>query len=67
MLFRSRADYDINVNIARLDAAAAVKSAAMIIEAFNSLVATDRQAVTDVIKNYEQDILREPTWRKLPR
>ena len=64
---RNRADYDVNLDIARQDAAAAVKSAAMIIEAFNTLRVSDRPAIIDAIKNYEQHVLREPTWRKLPR
>lgn len=64
---RNRADYDVNLNVARQDAAAAVRSAEMIIKTFNSLNASELPAITDAIRNYEQHVLREPTWRNLPR
>ena len=64
---RNQADYDIHRDLARDDAAAAVKSAAMIIDTLHGLTADERRLITDAIKTYERDVLRESTWRNRPR
>lgn len=64
---RNQADYDLHRDLARDDAAAAAKSAAMIIDTLHGLTAHERLLITDTIKTYERDILREPTWRNRPR
>ena len=64
---RNRADYDVKLNLAKQDAEAAVKSAATIIETLQALKPEDRQAITDAMKTYEQNVLCEPTWRVRPR
>lgn len=64
---RNQADYDLGLDLALKDAEAAVKSAAMIFDTLNGLSAEERHRVTETIKVYERDILREPTWRKRPR
>ena len=63
---RNQADYDIHRDLAR-DDAAAVKSAAMIIDTLHGLTADERLQITEAIKTYERDILRESTWRNRPR
>jgi hypothetical protein len=64
---RNQADYDLGLDLALKDAEAAVTSAAMIFDTLNGLSAEERHLVTETIKVYERDILREPTWRKRPR
>ncbi len=64
---RNQADYDIHRDLARDDAAAAVISAAMIIDTLQGLSADERLPITEAIKTYERDILREFTWRNRPR
>jgi len=64
---RNQADYDIHRDLARDDAAAAVISAAMIIDTLQGLSADERLLITEAIKTYERDILREFTWRNRPR
>ena len=64
---RNRADYDLSSDLARKDAQAAVKSAALIIATLQALSSEDRQLVTEAMKTYERDVLRESTWRNRPR
>ena len=64
---RNRADYDLNLDLAWKDAQAAVKSAALIVATRQALSNEDRQLATEVMKTYERDVLREPTWRNRPR
>ncbi len=64
---RNQADYDINRDLVHDDAAAAVKSSAMIIQLLHDLSADERPVITETIKTYEHDILRESTWRNRPR
>ena len=64
---RNQADYDLHRDLARDDAAAAVKSAAMIFDTLHGLSTDERLLITEAIKTYERDILRESTWRNRPR
>ncbi len=64
---RNRADYDLQTDLRWKDAQAAVKSAAMIVTALQSLPPNARQQITEAMKNYEHNVLRESTWRKRPR
>lgn len=64
---RNRADYDLNSDLPRKDAQAAVKSAAMIIATLQAVSPDDRRLVTEAMKTYERDVLRESTWRNRPR
>lgn len=60
---RNQADYDLDRNIDQTTAATQVRSVEDIIRVFES-VATEplKTQVTDAIKVYERDVLREVTW-----
>lgn len=64
---RNQADYGIHRDLARDDAAAVVKSAAMMIDTLHGLSADERLLITETIKTYERDILRESTRRNRSR
>jgi uncharacterized protein (UPF0332 family) len=64
---RNRADYDLNDDLTQKDAKAAVKSAAMVIAALQAVLPDDRLLITEAMKTYERDVLRESTWRNRPR
>lgn len=64
---RNRADYDLNSDLTKKDTQAAVKSAAMVIATLQAVSPDDRRLVTEVMKTYERDVLRESTWRNRPR
>ena len=64
---RNRADYDLNSDLAKKDAQAAVKSAAMVIATLQAVSPDDRRLVTEAMKTYERDVLRESAWRNRPR
>ena len=64
---RNRADYDLNSDLAKKDAQAAVKSAAMVIATLQAVSPDDRRLITEAMKTYERDVLRETTWRNRPR
>ncbi len=64
---RNRADYDLNSDLSWKVAQAAVTSAAMIISTLQTLPEEHQQLITETMKVYERDVLRESTWRNRPR
>ncbi len=64
---RNRADYDLHTNVTQVVAFAAVGSATWIISTLENLTPDDRQKITEAMKIYERDVLRETTWRNRPR
>lgn len=64
---RNRADYDVGSNLSWKETQAAVTSAAMIIATLQALSPEEQSAITEAMKTYEHDVLRESTWRNRPR
>ena len=64
---RNRADYDLNVEFLQREAMYCVESAADIFQVVERLSPDDRQQALETMKEFEQNILRESTWRQRPR
>jgi uncharacterized protein (UPF0332 family) len=62
---RNRADYDLDQLFDHVTAFGQVQIAGQIVQLLDSLsiTATVRTQVTDTIKVYERDVLRQVTWR----
>ena len=61
---RNRADYDQRAKFNATDADDAVEEARLIIEALDdAFTEPTRSQITDAIKKYERDVLKEVTWR----
>jgi hypothetical protein len=60
---RNKADYDVEQSLARSAAAKQVQAARQIIALLDTATAEPtRTQITDVMKIYERDILRDVTW-----
>lgn len=64
---RNRADYDLAGDVSHRTAMTAVETAAAIFRIIDALTPDDREVAIEIIKAYERDVLREPTWRPRPR
>ena len=64
---RNQADYDLHTKVTQTLAVTSVGSATWIVATLESLTPEDRVAITEAMKIYERDVLREPTWRNRPR
>jgi uncharacterized protein YfeS len=62
---RNRADYDLDQPFDHVTAFAQVQIAGQIVQLLDALstTASVRTQVTDTIKVYERDVLRQVTWR----
>ena len=61
---RNRADYDQRAKFNTTDADDAVGEARLIIETLDdAFTEPTRSQITDAIKKYERDVLKEATWR----
>jgi uncharacterized protein (UPF0332 family) len=61
---RNRADYDLHRPVTQTSASSQIVAAERIILAFDSAVnEPTRTQVTDGIKNYERNVLRQVTWK----
>jgi uncharacterized protein (UPF0332 family) len=63
---RNRADYDKHATIVASHAGDAVEAAQIVIERLDQLLRDKplRTDVTEAIKNYERDVLKEVTWKR---
>ena len=60
---RNAADYDLERTIQRNEALAQVLAAKKVIEVLDASSDPDKKQITESIKAYERDVLKEATWR----
>jgi uncharacterized protein (UPF0332 family) len=61
---RNRADYEIRQKLAQIDALLQVQAAARIISTLDAAIAEPtRTKITEAMRVYERDVLREVTWK----
>lgn len=66
-MIRNVADYEPNSQFIQSDAIAAVSQGREVIGLIESLSPAEFDAAREMIRTYERDVLREPTWRGRPR
>jgi uncharacterized protein (UPF0332 family) len=59
---RNRADYDLGIPISPTTAAGSVRDVEQIIQALDAIVEPTRTQITNAMKIYERDVLRDVTW-----
>lgn len=64
---RNVADYELRAHFDSHQAAKAVGTSLRILDIIESLTDQERDAAREMIRTYERDVLREPTWRGRPR
>ncbi len=66
-MIRNVADYEPNSQFIQSDAIAAVSQGQEVITLIESLSPAEFDSAREMIRTYERDVLREPTWRGRPR
>jgi uncharacterized protein (UPF0332 family) len=59
---RNRADYEVQQTLSHNDALLQVHAAARIIQILDAVVEPTRTQITDAMKVYERDVLKDVTW-----
>ena len=62
--WRNRADYDMNRPLPQAMAAGQVQAAEWIIQILDAIVEPTRTQITDAMKVYERDVLKDVTWQQ---
>jgi hypothetical protein len=60
--FRNQADYDLGLSFRRILAPPQIVIAERIIQTLDAIPAATRTQITDTMKIYERDVLKEVTW-----
>jgi uncharacterized protein (UPF0332 family) len=61
--YRNRADYELNHFFRQAEAYSQVRAAEQVIQVLDNLSPAVRTQITDVMKVYERDVLRDVTWQ----
>jgi hypothetical protein len=61
--WRNRADYELKQFFRQVEADSQVRVAELVIQALNNLSPATRAQITDAMKVYERDVLRDVTWQ----
>jgi uncharacterized protein (UPF0332 family) len=61
--YRNQADYDLNVYFRQAEADAQLRASEQVIQVLDNLSPATRTQITDAMRVYERDVLKDVTWQ----